>query len=196
MNGNCHTAWPASLSCVTPSGFATWLEPHRLRPLFLSLAAWPAYGSRVPSKPTRHRRRQKHCRAPLAKSVAWPATDAVYCHNTVSLQEGRSAVSCMIEMIERLTTALPKEMCILFLSFTEFFRRSFSTSGDRSKRITCTGGPAVLPEASAAFDPEGPTRVRPLSGTVSMPISTDFDMESTVEVRIDEDQQYIEDEGL
>lgn len=194
MDGNCHTAWPASLSCVTPFGSATWLKQHRLRPPFLSLAAWQAYGSCVPSKPTRHR--PKHCRAPLELSVAWPATDAVYCRNTVSLQEERLAVSCMMDMIDRLTTVLPKAMWILFLSLTQLRRRSFSTSGGRSKRITCTGGPAVLPDVSAALDPEGPTRVRPLSGMVSMPISTDFDMDRTVAIRIDGDQQYVGSEIL
>lgn len=103
----------------------------------------------------------------------------------------------MMGMVERLTTTLPKEMCILFLSLPELLRRSFSTSGARSNRITCTGGPAVLQEASAAAcDPEEPARVRPLSGIVSKPISTDFDEDSTVTGRIDDDQRYVGDERL
>ena len=196
MNLDCLTAWPASLACVTPFGSATWRGQHRFQRMFRSLAAWQAYGSSVPSRTTRYGRRQIHCRAQLEWSVLLLEADAVYCRSAASLKEGGLAVSNMMGMLERPTTTLPKEMCILFLSFPELFRRSFSTSGARSNRITCTGGPAVLQEASAMFDPENPTRVRPLSGMVSMPISTDFDKDSTMKVRTDDDQQYVGDEGL
>lgn len=125
-----------------------------------------------------------------------PEADAVYCRNAASLKEGWLAASYMMGMLERLTTTLPKDMCILFLSFPKLFRRSFSTSGGRSNRITCTGGPAVLQAASATFDPEGPKNDRPHSGMVILPISTDFDKNSTIKVRTADDQQSVGDERL
>ena len=196
MNGDCHTAWLTSLSCVSPFDSATWPGQHRFQQFFLWLAAWRACGSSVQSKLIRHWRREKHCRAQLERFGQLPGAGVVYCRNEVSLKEGRLAMSCMVGMNEELTTTLPKEICILFLLFTAFLRISLSTSGARSNRMTCIGGPVVFKRLSAAFDPEDPTKVTPLSGIVRMPISTDFDTDSTFEVRIDDCQQYVGDEGL